>query len=66
MDRCELPCPVQSLLLNLFFETGSHVDSFAPAYHVAENDLELLIFLLLLLVLSAGIIGKGYHACLLH
>lgn len=49
-----------------FFETGSHVDSFAPAYHVAENDLELLIFLLLLLVLSAGIIGKGYHACLLH
>lgn len=58
--------PSAKSCFKIFFETGSHVDSFAPAYHGAENDLELLIFLLLLLVLSAGIIGKGYHACLLH
>lgn len=47
------------LFKEIFFETGSHVDCFAHAYYVAKHDLELLIFLLLLLVPSAGIVGKG-------
>lgn len=49
----------KSCLKEIFFEMGSHVDCFAHAFYVAKHNLELLIFLLLLLVPSAGIVGKG-------